>query len=189
MHAARRQSQDNIARGDVAARQQRVALGRADRETRQVEIAAGIHAGHLGGLAADQRATGAAAALGDAGDDAPSDLDLEAAGGVIIQEEQRLGALDHDVVDAHRHQVDAHRVVQAGLDGDLELGAHAIGAGHQDGIAKARGLEVEQAAEAAQAADYAAPVGAAGKRFDVARSAASRRHRYRRQRPCTVSGG
>ena len=86
-----------------------------------------------------------------------ADLDLELAGGEIIEEKQRLGALDHDVVDAHRDEVDAHRVVQAGVDGHLELGADAVGAGHQDGVAETRGLEVEQAAEAAEAADHAAP--------------------------------
>ena len=41
------------------------------------------------------------------------------------------------------------RVVQAGLDRDLELGADAVGGGDQDRILEARRLEVEQAAEAA----------------------------------------
>ena len=39
------------------------------REAREIVVAVGIHAGHLRRLAADQRAAGAPAALGDAGDD------------------------------------------------------------------------------------------------------------------------
>ncbi len=51
-----------------------------------------------------------------------------AAGGEIIEEEQRLGALHHQVVDAHGDQVDADRRMQPGLDRDAQLGADAIGA-------------------------------------------------------------
>ncbi len=40
----------------------------------------------------------------------------------------------------------------AGIDGDLELGADAVIGGDKDGIAKARSLEVEEAAEAADLA-------------------------------------
>jgi len=39
--------------------------------------------------------------------------------------------------------------VAGGLDRDLDLGAHAIGGGDQDGIGETGGLEIEQAAEAA----------------------------------------
>jgi hypothetical protein len=53
------------------------------------------------------------------------------------------------------------------LDRDLELGADAVGARDQDRILEAGGLEVEQAAEAAQPAHHAAPVGAPGERLDV----------------------
>ena len=120
---------------DVGPWQQVVALGGADGEAGQIVVAVGIHAGHFRRLAADQRAAGAPAALGDAGDDAPPGVDVELAAGVVVEEEQRLGALDHDVVDAHRHQVDADRVGNAGLDRDLELGADAVGARHQDRIA------------------------------------------------------
>ena len=167
MRAARGQPQHDIARRDVGARQQAVALGGADGEAGEVVVAVGIHAGHLRRLAADQRAARAAAALGDAGDDAASHVDLEPAGGVVVEEEQRLGALDDDVVDAHRHEVDADGVGDARLDGDLELGAHAVGAGDEDGILEARRLEVEQSTEAAQAAHDAASVGAAGQGLDV----------------------
>ena len=132
MRAARCQPQHHVARRDVAARQQPVAFGGADREAGEVVVALGIHAGHLRRLAADQGAAGAPAAFGDAGDDATSGVDIEPAAGIVVEEEQRLGALDHDVVDAHRHQVDADRVGNARLDRDLELGADAVGARDED---------------------------------------------------------
>ena len=65
---------------------------------------------------------------------APS-FGIELAGGEIVEEEQRLGALHDEVVDAHGDEIDADRVVDAGLDGDLELGADAVVGGDQDGIA------------------------------------------------------
>ena len=53
------------------------------------------------------------AALGDAGDDRSRDAGVELAGREIVEEEQRLGALDDEVVDAHRDEVDADAVVPA----------------------------------------------------------------------------
>jgi hypothetical protein len=41
-------------------------------------------------------------------------VDVEAAGGEVVEEEQRLGALADEVVDAHRHEVDAEAVEAAG---------------------------------------------------------------------------
>jgi hypothetical protein len=88
-------------------------------------------------------------------------LDVEPAAGIVVEEEQRLGALHHDVVDAHRHQVDADRVGDARFDRDLELGADAVGARDKDRILEARCLEVEQSTEAAQPTHHARPVCAA----------------------------
>ena len=67
-----------------------------------------------------------------------------------------------DVVDAHRHQILADAVEQSGLDGDLELGADAVGGRHQHRILEARRLEIEQAAEAAQIGVGAGPPRGAG---------------------------
>ena len=130
-------------------RQQRAALGRAHGETGEVVIAPGIKARHFRRLAADQRAARLAAALGDALDDGDADLGRELSGGEVVEEEQGLRALDDDVVDAHGHEIDADRVVDARVDGDLHLGADAVIGGHQDRVLEARGLEVEQAAEPA----------------------------------------
>ena len=59
---------------DVGARQHGVALDRADRKAREIVVVAVIEAGHLRGLAADQRAAGLLAAVGDARDDCGADF-------------------------------------------------------------------------------------------------------------------
>ena len=115
-------------------------LDDADAEPGQVVLAVGVEAGQLGGLAADQRAAGLLAAVGDAGDHPLGDADVELAGGEVVEEEQRLGAGHGHVVDAHRDQVDADRVVAPGQERELQLGADAVGARHQQRLAVARGM-------------------------------------------------
>ena len=56
MDAGGGERQDRVAGGDVAPRQYVVALDGADGKAGEVEVLAGVHAGHFGGLAADQRA-------------------------------------------------------------------------------------------------------------------------------------
>ena len=135
-------------------------------EAREIVVLVVIHAGHLGRLAADQRATRDAAALGDALDDGGAGLDVELAGGEIVEEEQRLGALDDQVVDAHGDEGGADVVMAAGGDGDLQLGADPVGRGDQQGIAVAELSQVEERAEAAEAGGAAAPRGRPGERLD-----------------------
>ena len=149
MNARRGKADHRIAGRDIGPRQQRAALGGADRKARKIVIAVLVEPGHLGGLAADQRAAGFPAAFGDARNDRGGGLRIELAAGKIVEKEQRLGALDDEVVDRHRHQVDADAAVQAGLDGDLDLGADAVGGRDQNRVLEARGLEIEQPAEPA----------------------------------------
>ena len=70
-----------------------------------------MHARVLGGLAAEQRAAGVPAAVGDPGDDLGDLLRHDLADGDVVEQEQRLGAAGDQVVDDHRDQVDARRVV------------------------------------------------------------------------------
>ena len=56
--------------------------------------------------------------------------------------------------------------MDAGLDRDPDLGADAVIGGDEDRIDKARGLEVEEAAEAADFGVGAAPAGRAHERLD-----------------------
>ncbi len=110
------------------------ALGGADRKARKIVIVAAVEAGHLGGLAADQRAAGFLATDGNAGNDGRADFGLEFSTSVVVEKKERFGALHNQVVDAHGDQVDADGFVAAGLDGDLDLGADAVGGGDQDRV-------------------------------------------------------
>ena len=118
---------------DPGAIDDRVLLDDADAEAGEIVVLAVVHAGHLGGLAADQRAPACTQPSTMPRDHGLGDLDLQLAGGVVVQEEQRLGALHDDVVDAHGDQIDADRVVAAGVDREPQLGADPVGAGDQHG--------------------------------------------------------
>ena len=166
VHAGGGQREDNVARFDVLARQQRLALDRAHGEAREIVVARRIDPRHLGGLAADQRRAGLLAAFGDAADHRLRHARLELAGGEIVEEEQRLSALHDDVVDVHGDEIDADPVMDAGLDGELELGADAVGGGDEHGVLEAASLEVEQATEAADAAEQACALRLCGQRPD-----------------------
>ena len=174
VHPRRGQSDHRVAHGNISARQQRAALGRSDRKAREVVIAVLVESRHLGGFAADQGATGFPAPLGDAGHNRRSRFRIELAAGKIVEEEQRFRALHHEVVDRHRHQVDADAAMQAGLDRDLDLGADAVGRRHQHGVLETRRLEVEQAAESAYFGVRPRPGGGADHRLDEIDQAVAR---------------
>ena len=93
-----------------------------------------VHAGHLGGLSADERAAGLAAALGDAGDDLLGLGRAELARGEVVEEEEGLCAADHHVVHTHGDEVDADGVVPLEPLREQELGADAVGAADEEGI-------------------------------------------------------
>ena len=65
----------------------------------------------------------------------PRQVRIVAAHRHVIQENQRLSARAETVVDRHGDQVDAHGRVPAGGEGQLELGADAVGRGHQHRVA------------------------------------------------------
>ncbi len=83
----------------------------ADAEAGQVPFPGAIEAGELRRLPADQGAAGLAAAPDDAPDDVDEHARHDLADGDIVQEEERLGPEDDDVVDGHGHEIDAHGVV------------------------------------------------------------------------------
>ena len=88
--------------------------------------------------------------VGDAGDHALGRCHVELAAGKVVEEEQRLRALHHQIVDAHGDEIDADGRMPAGIDRDLELGADPVGRRDQHGIAVAGAFEVEQGAETAE---------------------------------------
>ena len=160
------EADQEVALGDVAG-QRRAALHGADREAGEVEVAGGVHARHLGGLAADEGGARLGAARGDAFDDGGGGVDVEPAGGVVVEEEERVGALADQIVDAHGDEVDADGADRAGVDGEAELGADAVGGGDEDRVGEARRLEVEERAEAAEARHDAWPRRCRRRRLDA----------------------
>ena len=144
------EADQHIAFRHAVARQLLAALDRADAEARKVVVAGRVHAGHFRRLAADQRAAGHAAAFGDAGNDPLGNARIELAGGEIIKEEQGLGTLNDEIVDAHGDQIDADGVMPVMVDGELDLGADAVVAGDQQRVLVAGGLQIEERAETAE---------------------------------------
>ena len=139
VQTGRRQADQHIARHDASGhRSMRLAIDDADDEAGDVVFAVGVEAGHLRGLAADQRAAVLAAAARDAGDDLLGDVGRQPAGRQVVEEEQRPRALHEDVVDAVVDEIGADRVVPAGHERDLQLRADAVRARHEHRLAEAR---------------------------------------------------
>ena len=162
----RGEAQHDVARADVGAWQHGVTLDGTDGEAGKIELAAAVQSWHLGGLAADQRTAACLAGGGDAAHHQRRLGDVQPAGRIIIEEEQRLGTLDHEVVDAHRHQILADPFEPAGLARQQDFRADAIRGRHQQRVAIAAGGEIEQAAEAAEACGTARSVGGSRQRLD-----------------------
>jgi hypothetical protein len=151
MRAGGGEAQHHVACRGPRAVDDAVAFHHTDAEAGEVVVVTVVHAGHLRGLAADQRCAGELAAFGDAAHHGLGHVDAQLAGGVVIEEEQRLGARHGDVVGTHGDQVDADLVVPAGVDGQAQLGAHAIGAGNEHRPAVTVQRHFHQRAEAADA--------------------------------------
>ena len=159
VHAGGGQTDEHIALGQGLAVDDLFLVHHANGETSQVVLVHGIETGHLGGLAAYQGAASLAAALGDAGDDVSDAGGGVLAAGDVVQEEQGHSAAADDVIDTHGHAVDAHGVVLVHEERQLQLGAHAVGAGHQHGLLHAVQVGGKHAAKAAQGAHDPGDVG------------------------------
>ena len=157
-----RQPQQHIAPGHGPG-QFPAAFHSPHRKSGQIEIAGRIHAGHFCGLAADQGATGRGATCGNALDNACGAVNIQLAGGEIIQKKQRLRALTDQIVDAHGDQINADGVHISGINRNPQLGADPIGGGHQNRIAKACVFEVKQRSEPAQPGHNTGPVCSLGR--------------------------
>src|SRR5690606_37789640 len=116
------QCDQRIASSDFRAVNDFAFFHHAHAEAGQVVVFTFIHTGHFGGFAAYQRAAGQFAAHANAGHYSGRHIDVEFAGGVVVEEEQRLGTADHQVVDAHGHQVLADAVVLVQVQRQAQLG-------------------------------------------------------------------
>ena len=90
------------------------------------------------------------AASRDATDDVGRDVDIQTPAGEIVKEEQRLGSLHDDIIDAHRNEIDTDRIVAIQLPREDEFGADAVRTRHENRFAVAIPRQGEQAAESAK---------------------------------------
>ena len=153
MNAAGGQRNDDIPRLHGGVVQNLALVHSAHGKARQVVLVLRVEAGHFGSLAAHQCTARLDAALGHALHDVGDALRHVFAAGNVIQKYQRFGAGADDVIDAHGHAVNAHSVMLVHILGDAQLGAHAVGAGNQNGMGHIGAVQLEQAAETAQPAD------------------------------------
>jgi hypothetical protein len=161
------EADEDVADFDFFSGDEFVAVNDSDDEAGEIVFALDVKAGHLRGFATDEGAAVGAAGVGESGDDFFGDLGIEAAGGEVVEEEERGRALDGDVVDAVIHEVGADGVVDFEGEGEFELGADSVGGGDEDGIFPFSGVEFEEAAEAADVADDGTIEGALGEIFDA----------------------
>ena len=94
------------------------------------------------------------------------DLRIQGSGGQVVHEKQRRRTLHRDVVDTVIHQVAADGVMHAHVEGDFQLGAHAIDARNQHRI-QILFVDREQPAESADFAQHSLGEGFVGQILDA----------------------
>ena len=134
----RRHADEDVTGGHIGAREQRGPLGDPHQGARDIERAGRVHAGHLGGLAAEERAPGRLARLGHAGDDVGDDVGVEAAGGEVVEEEKRPRRLHQHIVDAVVDDVVADPAQPSGPGRELDLRADSVRRRHQHRVVHRR---------------------------------------------------
>ena len=160
------QAQQSVTDLHAAAIDDLAALDHAHGKAGHVILAVRIHARHLGRLAAQQRAAGLLAAPGNAAHHGCCRVHVQMPAGEIVQEEEWLGPLHQDVVDAHGHQVDADGVVHVQREGQFQLGADAVGTRDQHRFTVA-GRHLEEPPETANAREQTRPARARRQRPDA----------------------
>ena len=138
MHPGRREPDHGVAGLDARPADEPAPLGDSDREPGDVEVVGAVEVGHLGRLAAEQGTSGLAAAVGDALDELRDAFGVESPDRDAVEEQHRLGAAGHDVVDAHRDEVDAQIAQPTGLALQQRLRADRVGTGGEDRIGELR---------------------------------------------------
>ena len=154
VEARRAQAEQDVTRPQRCAGDEAVPFDHADDEARDVVLAFRVEARHLGRLAADEGAPVLEAGGRDAFHHPRDHVGRERAGGEVVQEEQRFGALHEDVVDAVVDEALPHGVVAPGHERHLQLRADAVRARHEDRVAVVR-AEPVQAAEGADGGQHA----------------------------------
>ena len=132
------------------------ALHESDAGAGEVELLVAVDPGQLRALAAEDRAPRFAADGRGALDELGDLLEVEGAGGDVVQEEERVGAGRDDVVDAVRGEVDARVEEPAGAARKDELRPDAVHRRGQEALVVQRMETCEAAHRAAGRSDRGA---------------------------------
>ena len=100
VHAGGGEADHHVARRDIVARQRAAALDGADGKAGEIVVAVPDRCPAFPPSRRRSARSPLAGSRGDALDDRRADLRVELAAGEVVEEEQRLGALDHEIVDA-----------------------------------------------------------------------------------------
>ena len=158
VQTGRREAEQDVTHGRHAVGADRGPVHHTDHEPGQIELAGRVDIGHLGRLPAQQRATGRGARVRDTRNNGRDDVRIGTVLRQIIEEKERSRSLDRDIVDAVVDDVRAERVVATERRGDLDLGADAIGGGHEHRVVEfARRTQAEHAAEGPHVGQHPSP--------------------------------
>ena len=143
----RRQADQDIAGLDALAGDDFPPAHHAHNGADQVILFGRIQARHLGRLAPKQGTAVLAARLADPAHHLLENPAFELGNAHVVHEEQRNRALDKDVVHAMVHDVLSDGGMVPGHGGDFQLGADAVGAGHEDLVLAWGGEESAEGAD------------------------------------------
>jgi hypothetical protein len=134
--AIRREPDQDVTGPERPAVDDQRALHGANNEAGEIVLAVGVEPRHLRRFAPDEGAPVLAARGRHAAHDLLGDRGRQPARREVIQKEQRHCSLHEDVVHAVIHEVGTDGVVPIGEKRQLQLRAHAVGAGHEHGLAQ-----------------------------------------------------
>ena len=134
MDAGGRKAYENIALTQIPAVDDVFSVNYAYRESRQIVFVLGHESRMFRGLTADKGASGLLTPFRNTLDDLSDLLGMIFAAGYIIQEEQRLAASAHYVIDAHCDRIDTYRVMFVHKERDLDLCSASVGSRNEHRI-------------------------------------------------------
>ena len=159
MHAARRQTDNNIARRNAFTGDDFFTIDETDGESRQVIIARRVKAGHFRRFPTQKRAAGFLTGRRDTFHNGCDLFRNEFTGRNIVEKEKRTRALHEHVIHAHRHAVLPDRGMFAAINGQPQLGADAIRTGHQHRLFHGDRAQRKKSSETADIAQYSIGIG------------------------------
>ena len=132
MQAGRRESEQNVTRFDCFTGDQLRFFRHPDCKTGDIVFAVRIESCHFSRLSANQGTAGLAAGPRNSADNLGHFFRVEFTNRNVIKKKQRFGALHQNIIDTHGHGILSYGIMPIHQEGQFQLGADAIRAGHQD---------------------------------------------------------